>query len=149
VPDPAEDNVYICPAGERLGHSFTTQEHGLVLHRYLTNVCRPCAIKHRCTTGKERRITRWEHEHILEVVQRRLDEHLEKMRQRRETVQHPFGTLKMRKGGDALRMKTLPRLASEMALTELFVAVAMADQAERASAEIASVRFHLTPSTLA
>ena len=112
----AEDNVYICPAGERLGHSFATQEHGLVLHRYLTNVCQHCAIKHRCTTGKERRITRWEHEHILEAVQRRLDEYPEKMRQRRETVEHPFGTLKMRMGATHFLMKMLPRVASEMAL---------------------------------
>ena len=66
----AEEDVYICPAGKRLAYSFTTQEHGLVLHRYLTNVCQHCAIKHRCTTGKERRITRWEHEHVLEAVQR-------------------------------------------------------------------------------
>ncbi len=44
-----------------------------------------------CTTGRERRITRWEHEAVLEAVQRRLDEHPEKMRQRRETVEHPFG----------------------------------------------------------
>ena len=94
----AEEDVYICPAGKRLAYSFTTQEHGLVLHRYLTNVCQHCAIKHRCTTGKERRITRWEHEHILEAVQRRLDEHPEMMRQRRETVEHPFGTIKARMG---------------------------------------------------
>jgi transposase len=112
----AEDDVYICPAGEQLAYSFTTQEHGLILHRYLTNVCQRCAIKHRCTTGKERRITRWEHEHILEAVQRRLDEHPEKMRQRRETVEHPFGTLKMRMGATHFLMKTLPRVASEMAL---------------------------------
>ncbi len=71
---------------------------------------------YRCTTGKERRITRWEHEHILEAVQRRLDEHPEKMRQRRETVEHPFGTLKMRMGATHFLMKTLPRVASEMAL---------------------------------
>jgi hypothetical protein len=63
-----------------------------------------------------RRITRWEHEHILEAVQRRLDEHPEKMRQRRETVEHPFGTLKMRMGATHFLMKTLPRVASEMAL---------------------------------
>jgi transposase len=112
----AEHDVYICPAGEQLAYSFTTQEHGLILHRYLTNVCQRCAIKHRCTTGKERRITRWEHEHILEAVQRRLDEHPEKMRQRRETVEHPFGTLKMRMGATHFLMKTLPRVASEMAL---------------------------------
>src|SRR6266536_1395508 len=105
----AEEDVYICPAGERLAYSFTTQEHGLVLRRYLTNVCQNCAIKHRCTTAKERRITRWEHEHVLEVVQRRLDEHPEKMRQRRETVEHSFGTLKMRMGATHFLMKTLPR----------------------------------------
>jgi transposase len=112
----AEEDVYICPAGERLARSFTTQEHGLVLHRYLTNVCQGCAIKHRCTTAKERRITRWEHEHILEAVQRRLDEHPEKMRQRRETVEHPFGTMKARMGATHFLMKTLPKVAAEMAL---------------------------------
>src|SRR3984885_1484601 len=50
------------------------------------------------TKGKERLISRWEHEHIPEAVQRRLDEHPEKMRQRRETVEHPFGTIKARMG---------------------------------------------------
>ena len=69
-----------------------------------------------CTTGKERRITRWEHEHVLEAVQRRLDEHPEKMRQRRETVEHPFGTIKARMGATHFLMKTLPRVATEMAL---------------------------------
>jgi len=49
----ADEDVYICPAGKRLAYSFTTQEHGLVLRRYLTNVCQRCAIKHRCTTAKE------------------------------------------------------------------------------------------------
>jgi transposase len=112
----AGEDVYICPAGERLTRSFTTQEHGLILHRYLTNVCQSCAIKQRCTKAKERRITRWEHEHVLEAVQRRLDEHPEKMRQRRETVEHPFGTIKARMGATHFLMKTLPRVASEMAL---------------------------------
>jgi transposase len=78
----AEEDVYICPAGERLAYHYTNEENGLVLRRYWTTACQSCAIKHNCTTGKERRITRWEHEHILEAVQRRLDEHPEKMRQR-------------------------------------------------------------------
>jgi transposase len=59
---------------------------------------------------------RWEHEHVLEAVQKRLDEHPEKMRQRRETVEHPFGTIKARMGATHFLMKTLPRVASEMAL---------------------------------
>jgi transposase len=111
----AED-VYVCPAGETLTYSFTTKANELVLYRYSTNACQSCVIKNSCTTGKERRITRWEHEHLLEAVQRRLDAHPEKMRQRRETVEHPFGTIKARMGATHFLMKTLPRVAAEMAL---------------------------------
>ncbi len=112
----ADEDVYICPAGEKLPYRYTNEEDGLILHRYWTNVCQDCPIKQTCTTGKERRITRWEHEDVLEAVQRRLDEHPEKMRQRRETVEHPFGTIKARMGATHFLMKTLPRVASEMAL---------------------------------
>jgi transposase len=112
----AAEDVYVCPAGQRLAYSFTTEDKGLVLRRYRTNACRSCAIKHSCTTAKERLISRWEHEHVLEAVQRRLDEHPEKMRQRRETVEHPFGTIKTRMGATHFLMKTLPRVATEMAL---------------------------------
>src|ERR1700722_11917708 len=111
----AEEDIYICPTGERLTYRYTNEENGLVLRRW-TNACPNCPIKHQCTTGKERRITRWENEHILEAVQRRLDEHPEKMRQRRETVEHPFGTIKARMGATHFLTKTLPRVASEMAL---------------------------------
>jgi transposase len=112
----ADENVYVCPAGERLAKYYKVEEHGLILHRYWTNACRDCAIKSKCTTGKDRKITRWEHEHVVEAVQRRLDEHPEKMRQRRETVEHPFGTIKARMGATHFLMKTLPRVAGEMAL---------------------------------
>ena len=112
----AEEDVYICPAGEPLAYSFATQENGLVLHRYATNACQRCAIKRSCTTGKERRITRWEHEHLLEAVQERLDANPQAMRVRRETVEHPFGTLKMRMGATHFLMKRLPKVATEMAL---------------------------------
>src|SRR6266480_1448388 len=112
----ADEDVYLCPAGEKLAYSFTTQDKGMVLRRYRTTACHSCAIKNSCTKGKERLISRWEHEHILEAVQRRLDEHPEKMRQRRETVEHPFGTIKARMGATHFLMKTLPRVASEMAL---------------------------------
>jgi len=111
-----EDDAYICPAGERLVYRFTNEERALRLRRYWTTACQHCAIKDRCTTGKERRITRWEHEHVLEAVQRRLDEHPEKMRQRRETVEHPFGTIKSWMGSTHFQMKTLKRVGTEMAL---------------------------------
>jgi hypothetical protein len=111
-----DEDVYRCPAGERLKYYYTNEENGQKLRRYWTNACRTCALKSRCTTGKERRITRWEHEHVLEAVQRRLDENPQAMRQRRETVEHPFGTIKARMGATHFLMKTLPRVATEMAL---------------------------------
>jgi len=111
-----EDDAYLCPSGERLAYHFTNVERGQTLHRYWTTACRRCAIKDRCTTAKERRITRWEHEDVLEEVQQRLDAHREKMRQRRETVEHPFGTIKCWMGSTHFQMRTLKKVATEMAL---------------------------------
>jgi transposase len=110
------DDVYRCPAGERLRYYYTNVENGLKLRRYWTNACRTCALKSRCTPAVQRRITRWEHEHVLEAVQRRLDEDPQAMRRRRETVEHPFGTIKARMGATHFLTKTLPRVAAEMAL---------------------------------
>src|SRR6202162_656070 len=111
-----EEDVYRCPAGERLKYYYTNVENGLRLRRYWTNACRTCALKSRCTTAVQRRITRWEHEHVIEAVQKRLHENPQAMRTRRETVEHPFGTIKARMGATHFLMKTLPRVASEMAL---------------------------------
>src|SRR5467141_2812902 len=114
-----EEDVYRCPAGGKLKFYYANEEHGQKLRRYWTNACKTCEIKDQCTTGKERRITRWEHEHVLEAVQQRLDQDPQAMRRRRETVEHPFGTLKMRMGATHFLMKTLPKVASEMALSVL------------------------------
>jgi hypothetical protein len=115
----SDEDAYRCPAGEKLTYHYTNEEAGQKLRRYWTNACRDCALKASCTTGKERRITRWEHEHVLEEVQRRLDNNPQAMRQRRETVEHPFGTLKMRMGATHFLTKTLPKVAAEMALSVL------------------------------
>jgi len=61
-------------------------------------------------------IKRWEHEHVVEAAQTRLDQNPQAMRVRRETVEHPFATLKMRMGAAHFLMKTLPKVATEMAL---------------------------------
>jgi hypothetical protein len=116
LPDKDE---YRCPAGERLLYRYTNEEDGKVLRRYWTTACSNCSLKSRCTTGPERRITRWEHEHLLEAVQERLDANPQAMRQRRETVEHPFGTMKARMGATHFLMQTLPKVAGEMALSVL------------------------------
>jgi transposase len=115
----ADKDVYRCPAGEELRFYYANEERGQQLRRYWTNACKTCAIKVQCTPGKERRITRWENEHVLEAVQRRLDEDPHAMRRRRETVEHPFGTIKARMGATHFAMKTLPKVATEMALAVL------------------------------
>ena len=115
---PTED-VYRCPAGETLTFRYASEENGQNLRRYWTSACRTCPIKAQCTTGPERRITRWEHEHVVEAVQKRLDHNPQAMRVRRETVEHPFGTLKMRMGATHFLCKTLPKVATEMALCVL------------------------------
>ena len=112
---PAED-AYRCPAGEKLTYHYTNEEDGKMLRRYWTTACPSCPLKSRCTTGPQRRISRWEHEHLLEAVQQRLDGNPQAMRLRRETVEHPFGTLKMRMGATHFLMRRLPKVATEMAL---------------------------------
>ncbi|MEH2540629.1 hypothetical protein V1278_006354 [Bradyrhizobium sp. AZCC 1577] len=78
--------------------SMATSGRGSGVVGYWTTACQDCALKSQCTTGPERRIPRWEHEHLLEAVQRRLDANPHAMRVRRETVEHPFGTMKARMG---------------------------------------------------
>ena len=112
----SDEDVYRCPAGEKLAYHFTNEEKGLALRRYWTNACQNCAIKQRCTTGKERQITRWGHEHVLEAVQKRLDRNPQAMRHVARLLSIPFGTLKMRMGATHFLMKRLPRVATEMAL---------------------------------
>ena len=113
------DDAYRCPAGEKLKYYFTAEENGQQMRRYWTNACRTCPIKAQCTTAEQRRITRWEHEHVVEAVQERLDKNPDAMRVRRSTVEHPFGTLKMGMGATHFLMKTLPKVATEMALNVL------------------------------
>ena len=68
-----ETDSYRCPAGEQLIWRFTAVEKGLTLSRYWSSNCGSCAIKAKCTPSKQRRIIRWEHEAVLEKMQRRLD----------------------------------------------------------------------------
>ena len=110
------EDVYRCPAGEKLTYRFTGEEDGKMLRHYWTTACPTCPLKSQCTPASLRRITGWEHEHVLEVVQQRLDANPQAMRQRRETAEHPFATLKMRMGATHFLMKQLPKVAIEMAL---------------------------------
>jgi len=111
-----EDDVYRCPAGERLTWRFDRVEDGQLLHHYWTTACQGCAIKAQCTTGKERRIKRWEHESVIDAMQQRLDQAPDAMRIRRRTVEHPFGTIKAWMGATHFLTRGLKRVRTEMSL---------------------------------
>ena len=112
-----EQDVYVCPAGERAINRFTRLEHGQTVTRYWASACPRCPLKTRCTDNHaHRRISRWEHESVLEVAQQRLDRTPEAMRLRRQTVEHTFGTLKAWMGATHFLMKTIPKVSTEMSL---------------------------------
>jgi len=90
----AEDNEYECPAGERLTRRFETEEKGLKIHKYWSSSCPSCSIRSQCTSSTNRRVGRWEHEAVVDAVEARLDSEPHRMRVRRETAEHPFGTIK-------------------------------------------------------
>ncbi len=111
-----EDDEYRCPADERLIYRFTRVENGQTIRRYWASACVRCSIKSQCTTGQYRRVSRWEHEAAVDAVQTRLDREPERMRVRRETVEHPFGTIKSWMGSTHFQMRTLKRVGTEMSL---------------------------------
>src|SRR5271155_773505 len=112
----AEDDEYRCPAGQRAIWRFTTIENGMTLHKYWSSACPKCPLRAQCTTSKYRRIARWEHEAVLEAMQERLDQQPDATKLRRQTVEHPFGTLKAWMGATHFLAKRLPRVSTEMSL---------------------------------
>ena len=111
-----ESDSYRCPAGNQLIRRFDSVENGLVLHRYWSSNCGSCALKPRCTPSPQRRITRWEHEHVVDAMQARLDRMPDAMRIRRRTVEHVFGTIKDWMGRTHFKTRTLPKVGTEMSL---------------------------------
>lgn len=111
-----KDDQYECPAGQRLVRHKAKPDKGLTLHCYWSTGCQTCLIKSQCTSGKVRQLSRWEHEDVLEKAKARLDSDPEKMRERRATVEHPFGTLKAWMGSTHFLTKTLDRVSTEMSL---------------------------------
>jgi hypothetical protein len=112
---PSKDE-YRCQADQRAIWRFTTVERGVTIHKYWSSACPRCPIKSKCTTGEYRRIARWEHENVLDAMQRRLNRTPQASRVRRQTVEHPFGTLKAWMGATHFLTKTLPRVSTEMSL---------------------------------
>ncbi|WP_029707097.1 transposase, partial [Rhodoferax saidenbachensis] len=114
-----KDDEYECPAGQRATFRMVTEERGMMLRRYWSSACPKCPLKAQCTPSGYRRITRWEHEEVLEAVQRRLDQSPESMMIRRRTVEHVFGTLKSWMGYTHFLTRQLRHVGAEMSFNVL------------------------------
>ena len=116
--DPAED-VYVCPAGERLGHKYESKSRDLTKIDYSNRAaCLACALRPRCTNNF-RRVSRLENEAVLDRMAARLKARPEILDRRRETVEHPFGSIKQWMGQGAFLLKGLENVRAEFSLTAL------------------------------
>lgn len=114
-----EKDIYICPTGNELQNRFTVVEDGLELQMYFNHIaCRDCSQRSRCTTSKRdpRRIRRWVHEAEMEDMQTRLDASPQKAVVRKQTVEHPFGTIKMWMGATHFLMRRFKNVSTEISL---------------------------------
>ena len=102
--------------GQLAQYRMTTVERGLTRHRYWTSACPRCPQKLACSPSDYRRITRWEHEAVLELMQRRLDRQPQAMTLRRRTIEHVFGTLKQWMGSTHFLTRGLRHVSTEMSL---------------------------------
>ena len=112
----SKEDEYECPAGERAIYRTSREENGKIIRRYWSSSCVSCSMKTQCTTGKERRISRWEHEAVLDQLEDRMEREPEMMKVRRSTVEHPYGTIKFWMGSTHFQMKTIKRVSAEMSL---------------------------------
>lgn len=114
-----ESDRYICPAGNELQYRSSTVERGQTLRMYFNGkACRDCSIRAQCTRSKKepRKMRRWVHEDEMEAMQQRLVAMPEAMLIRKQTVEHPFGTIKSWMGATHFLTKRFPNVSTEMNL---------------------------------
>jgi transposase len=113
-------DTYQCPAGERLTFRLATVELGRPIRYYATSACRACPLMQQCTRNKSgRRLTRWVDEHLLEEMEQRVRSRPEVMKQRKQLVEHPFGTMKRWWDAGYFLMRGLEKVRTECGLTVL------------------------------
>jgi len=112
-------NRYQCPAGQWMPYKTTTTDaNGMKQYTYRNRVqvCEACRLKEQCTPVPARRIKRWEHEDRLDDLEAELQRTPDAMLIRKQTVEHPFGTLKAWMGATHFKMRRLKHVKTEMSL---------------------------------
>src|SRR4029077_14999696 len=114
-------DIYICPAGEQLTRRGKKKEQGRELFWYETDACLNCSMRQLCTNQKKRnrRVTRWIHQDVLDTVKKRVAQHPEMMKLRKAIVEHPFGTIKRSMNQSYFLLRGMGKVTAEFSLTAL------------------------------
>lgn len=115
----SENDIYICPAGNELQNRMQVFEQGKYLDVYFNHIaCRDCTIRSKCTKSKRdpRRIRRWINEELTEQMLKKLEDEPELMLHRKQTVEHPFGTIKLWMGATHLLTRRFNNVSTEISL---------------------------------
>ena len=141
------EDVYRCPAKREADLAILEcRGRAKALHNYWTTKCAGCALKSKCTPAKERRVKRWEHEAVLDAMQERLDRAPKTMRVRRQTAEHPFGTIKAWMGATHFRLRDFEKVSAAMSLHRSRLQSEADDRHPRRSANVPGDEGRLSPS---
>ena len=114
------NDVYFCPAGQRLEPRYKSKVRDNVIIDYANRAaCSDCPLRPHCTKGKFRKVHRFENEAVLDRMAARLQARPEVLDQRRESVEHPFGSIKQWMNQGAFLMRRLENVRGEFSLTAL------------------------------
>ena len=117
--DPAAD-AYSCPGGHVLRPLYRSTTHGSERHHYVNrDACRECPLRPQCAGSTFRKVTRWTGEAVLDRMEQRLAARPDILDRRRETVEHPFGSIKQWMNQGAFLMRGLEKVRAEFSLTAL------------------------------
>jgi len=114
-----DKDVYICPANKELKYRMTGVENGLTIKRYFLDsmTCRACELKPQCSNSKQpRRISRWEHQGEIDHLDDLMESMPDSMLIRKQTVEHPFGTIKAWMGATHFLTRGFKNVSTEMSL---------------------------------
>lgn len=117
-----DKDIYICPAGNELPHKRNAMDKGVEQKIYVDHIaCRDCDIRTKCTRAKvePRKMRRWIHETDIDAMQERLDSNPDIPVLRKQTVEHPFGTIKMWMGATHFLTRRFKNVSTEMNLSVL------------------------------
>jgi transposase len=114
-------DIYLCPARQRLTFHYQIVKGNKAERVYETNYCKECLLRAKCTRSKDnnRRIYRWVHEDLIDIMRERMKSSPDKAKKRKELVEHPFATIKHWMNQGYFLMRGKQKVKAELSMSVL------------------------------